>query len=260
MTNSVPILLYHRIDDSGQEIAITPQTFRRHLHWMKERGWRTLDQEEFTACLRTGKAFPRNSFVITFDDGYETLASAAFPILQEFGYRAICFVSTRFLRNPQVPLTDAPSAEDRKLFLSWDQVRALQSCGVVSFQSHTHTHQSFDSFTPEQLAADLDQARTILARELHLPTRCFEHLAWPWGRSTPEWRALAKQAGYKFQYTVARLSYQRHGALDQIPRTCFDATAFSQFQRQFRLQSGALSHMWNVAYPFGRRLRQLASW
>lgn len=258
MTNSVPILLYHRIDDSGEPTATTPRAFRRHLQWLKERGWHTLDRAEFTACLRSGKAFPSRSFVITFDDGYESLASAAFSTLQEFGYQAMCFLSTRFLRDPLEARADAPSEEDGKLFLSWEQVRALQSCGVVDFQSHTHTHQRFDDFSGAALAADLDLSRQLLARELALPVRCFEHLAWPWGLSNPEWRAQAKRLGFKYQYTVARLSFQHQCALDQIPRTCFDATAFRQFQRQFRLQSGYLSHMWNVAYPFGRRLRQMA--
>lgn len=257
MANSVPILLYHRIDCSGEPTATAPAAFRKHLQWLAERGWRSLEREELTACLRSGKPFPARSFVITFDDGYESLASAAFPTLQEFGYRGICFLSTCLLQGASEVRTDAPAENDRALFLSWEQVRALQSCGVIDFQSHTHSHQRFWDLTPEELAADLDLSRQLLARELRVPARHFEHLAWPWGRSDANARALAKQAGFKYQYTVARLSCQRHGALDEIPRTCFDAAAFAQFQRQFRLQSGYLSRMWNLAYPFGRRLRHI---
>jgi peptidoglycan/xylan/chitin deacetylase (PgdA/CDA1 family) len=258
MANSVPILLYHRIDCSGEPHATSPAAFRRHLQWLKERGWRSLDREEFSTCLRSGRAFPAHSFVITFDDGYESVASAAFASLQEFRYRALCFLSTRFLRGARQARADAPPEKDGKLFLSWEQVRALQSCGVVDFQSHTHAHQRFSDLTPEALVADLDLSRQLLASELALPSHCFEHLAWPWGRADPASRALARQAGFKYQYTVARLSYQWHGPLDEIPRTCFDAAAFTQFQRQFRLQSGCLSRMWNLAYPFGRRVRQLS--
>lgn len=258
MSNSIPILLYHRIDHSGLSTATTPRKFRQHLQWLHERGWRTLDGEAFTALLRGRKPLPARSFVITFDDGYESLASAAFPILQQFGYSAICFLSTRAIRNVRSRSEATSPGEGDKLFLGWNQVRALQSCGVIDFHSHTHTHTNFNTCSTEQVASDLAISREILTGELALPARRFEHLAWPWGNSTPEWRDAARQIGFEYQYTVARQSFQREMPVDEIPRTCFDAAAFPQFRRQFWLQSGLLSGMWNVAYPFGRRLRHLA--
>lgn len=258
MSNAIPILLYHRIDHSGLSTATTPEEFIQHLQWLHERGWRTLSADAFTALLRNRKPLPARSFVITFDDGYESLASAAFPILQQFGYSAICFLSTRQIRNQRSLVEEGPGGRDGKLFLGWNQVRALQSCGVIDFQSHTHTHDNFNECSAEKLVADLAMSREVLMRELALPARRFEHLAWPWGRSTSEWRALARGVGFRYQYTVARQSFQREMPVDEIPRTCFDAAAFSHFRRQFWLQSGLLAGMWNAAYPFGRRLRHLA--
>lgn len=258
MSHAIPILLYHRIDESGLPTATTPEEFNLHLQWLHERGWRTLTADAFTALLRSRKPLPAHSFVITFDDGYESLASAAFPILQQFGYSAICFLSTRHVRGAYGRNPAPPPGRDGKLFLDWNQVRALQSCGVIDFQSHTHTHSDFRTCSTAQIADDLSISREILMRELALPALRFEHLAWPWGQSTPEWRALARRTGYRYQYTVSRQSFQRHTACDEIPRTCFDAAAFSHFRRQFWLQSGLLAGMWNLAYPFGRRLRHLA--
>ncbi|HVL76813.1 MAG TPA: polysaccharide deacetylase family protein [Noviherbaspirillum sp.] len=257
MAHSLPILLYHRIDRSGLSTATAPDDFRRHLQWLKENGWRALDGAQLTHLLRSGKALPKRAFVITFDDGYESLASAAFPILQEFRYSAICFLSTQFIPGARSWKRPREAQVDDAAFLTWDQVRALQSCGVIDFHSHTHTHRRFEECTMEELTEDLAMPRRILAGELGLPERHFDHLAWPWGRSTPEWRALAHRLGYRYQYTVARQSFERHGPLDDIPRTCFDAAAFPQFQRQIWLQSGSIGRMWNFAYPFGRRLRQI---
>lgn len=257
MSNSVPVLLYHRIDQSGDPIATSPEIFRRHLRWLKERGWSTIDLNEFSEVVSSGMPFEERSFVITFDDGYESLASTAAPILEEFGYTAVCFAATRFIGKPKEPNPDPLSAKDAALFLTWDQVRNLQSRGVIEFQSHTHTHQDFSECSQQELQHELTHSRHLLSTELGLPPSYFKHLAWPWGRSTQEWRALARRAGYKFQYTVSRLSYQHGDALDEIPRTCFDATTFEHFQRQFSLQSGYLSFAWNIAYPCARKLRQL---
>lgn len=257
MNNAVPILLYHRIDESGLATATRPQDFRKHMSWLNGRGWRSLTNEELTYYLRSGKAFPRRSFVITFDDGYESMATAGFETLQEFRYSATCFISTRFLRGATTTVHDVADDEASQPFMSWEQARALHSCGVIDFQSHSHTHRNFSKFSPEEAVADLQISREILAQELALPASHFEHLAWPWGMSTPDGRLAAKKGGFNYQYTVARQSFVPGSALDEIPRTCFDAAAFEQFQRQFWLQSGQLAHMWNIAYPFGRRLRQL---
>lgn len=258
MGHAVPILLYHRIDRSSLSTATPPTVFRRHLQWLSERGWRTLSTEEFSFYMRAGKVFPSRSFVITFDDGYESVSSVALGMLKEFGYRAIAFISTGLLQHDE-DAVEAPSGREPSCFMSWSQARELQSSGVIDLQSHTHSHQRFSSWSLPEISADLTTATDILSQELKLPKSHFAHLAWPWGKSTPEWRTAASRAGYRYQYTVARMSFEENMPRDEIPRTCFDAAAFTQFQRQFWLQAGQFSPLWQAAYPFGRRLRHFAS-
>jgi peptidoglycan/xylan/chitin deacetylase (PgdA/CDA1 family) len=258
MTDSIPILLYHRIEESADPIATSPQEFRRHLQWLHQQGWRSLTIDELTYYLGSRKAPPPRSFAITFDDGYESLAASAFETLKEFQFSATCFIATWFLTGASDSTRDAVDAETGKEFLSWDQVRALHATGLFDFQSHSHTHRDFRGWERDRIRADIELSREILAFELALPHRHFSHLAWPWGLTFPDWRAVAKDAGFNYQYIVARHSFVRGAALDEIPRTCCDAVPSGQFQRQFWLQSGQLAQLWNFAYPFGRRLRQLA--
>lgn len=258
MNQAVPILLYHRIDPSSLSTATPPKVFRQHLQWLHERGWRARSAQEFSYFMRRGKPLPPRSFVITFDDGYESVASAALGILKEFRFPAIAFVSTRLLRSAETA-ADTASEPHAPAFMSWSQARELQSSGLIDLQSHTHSHKRFSDWSISDIAADLATSVDILSRQLSMPKSHFIHLAWPWGTSTPEWRSAASRTGFRFQYTVARRSFHAMAPLDAIPRTCFDATAFPQFQRQFWLQSGQLSSLWNAAYPYGRRLRQFAS-
>lgn len=256
MTHSIPILLYHRIDNACLSTSTSPATFRRHLEWLSDRGWRSLSSKELTFFLQSGRPLPSRSFVITFDDGYESVASVAFDILNEFGYNAINFISTRFLRQTAAGAQE--THPDANLYMTWDQVRALQASGVIDCQSHTHSHRRFMEGSLADLTQDLSISLDILSHETRLPKSHFSHLAWPWGMSTPEWRAVATVLGFKYQYTVSRQSYRIGLPLDDIPRTCFDAAAFPQFQRQLWLQSGYLSSMWDLAYPYGRKLRHFA--
>lgn len=257
MDRGVPVLLYHRIDHSGLSTATPPQVFRQHLEWLSERGWRAIGAEEFGYFMRGGKALPPRSFLITFDDGYASMASAALPILQEFRYPAIGFVATEFLRAPDTKTACADDAE--AVFLSWPQVRALQAGGLIDIQSHTHTHRRFAGCSVEEIATDLATSLDLLTHELALPRSHFTHLAWPWGKSKPEWRAAAARSGFRYQYTVARSSFRPPMPLDEVPRTCFDASEFTRFQLQFWLQCGHFSPLWEAAYPYGRKLWQLTS-
>ena len=157
---------------------------------MKERGWRSLSSEQFAHILRTGKAVPPRSFLITFDDGYRNIATAAFDVLKEFDFSAICFLSTRFLRQDKAGAQAAD--QDLDAYLSWDQARDLQASGIVDCHSHSHAHEDFSGYTLERIGQDLDKSLEILHEQLRLPRAHFTHLAWPWGTSTPEWRALAR--------------------------------------------------------------------
>jgi peptidoglycan/xylan/chitin deacetylase (PgdA/CDA1 family) len=255
LNDRIPILLYHRIEDSTLSTATSPQIFRQQLASLKEQGWKSLSADEFAFVMKTGRALPDRSFLITFDDGYETVRTTALDILREFNFKAISFLSTELLRGS---MDGSSTGENRDAYLSWDQARELQASGLVDCQSHSHTHNNFSEYSLVDISADLGKSVDLLSQQLRLPRSHFTHLAWPWGLSKATWRQAASKAGFTYQYAVARQSCRVSGVLDQIPRTCFDASSFAQFQRQLWLQTGHLSQAWEFAYPFGRRLRNLA--
>ena len=196
MSQAVPILLYHRIDRSSLSTATPPTVFRRHLQWLKERGWQALTAEEFSFFMSSGKTFPPRSFVITFDDGYESISSIALGILKEFGYHAIAFISTRLLQHETSNDETTQAATEASSFMSWAQARELQAGGIIHLQSHTHSHQLFSGWPLVGIIDDLTTSVDILSHELRMPRSHYTHLAWPWGRSTPQSRAAATRSGF----------------------------------------------------------------
>lgn len=253
MSQPIPILVYHRIDDQCLSTSTAPHLFRQHLMWLSRHGWRSLSADEFSFYVSRRRDFPSRSFFLTFDDGYESIATAALPVLQELNFRAVCFATTRAIRGTEP--TGAVTPPDEGRFLSWKQVRELQSGGHVEFQCHTHTHRRIDHFTPETLAVDLDTSLHLLSSRLALPRTQFNHLAWPWGESTPESRDVAGRCGIRYQYTVARTAFCHTSSPHCIPRTCYDGASYLDFQMQLWLQCGPLSKPWHVIYPVARKLR-----
>jgi biofilm PGA synthesis lipoprotein PgaB len=64
------------------------KAFRRGVARLYENGYQTLSLLGVVDCLCQGKPFPTCSFVITFDDGYQTVYDEAFPVLQRYGMAA----------------------------------------------------------------------------------------------------------------------------------------------------------------------------
>ena len=254
MTSPIPILVYHRIDEQGLSTSTPPRQFRQHLLWLSRHGWRSLSVGEFEFYASRGRDFPSKSFVLHFDDGYESIASAALPVLQELNFQAVCFAATQLIRGAAG--TGEPQTPGDDTFLSWEQIRALQSGGQIEFHSHTHAHKRSVQLAPQDLMHDLETSRDLLAAELALPRSHFTHLAWPWGESDRDCSSVARKCGFHYQYTVLRAAFRHASPLIQIPRTCYDGASYVDFQMQLWLQCGPLSWPWHVMYPVARKLRQ----
>lgn len=252
MTSPLPILLYHRIDEDGGLLSTKASVFLQHMQYLHEGGWRSLTLDEFSSYAETGTELPPKSFLLSFDDGYQSLLTEAAPVLKSFNYTASCFLCTQFVRDPYRPID--LQGVDNNCYLSWDDARRLQSDGLMEFQSHSHTHQKFSGCTANQLAHDLDAAQRMLSSELKLPRSYFRHLSWPFGESTQEWRRLAADCGLDFQYTVSRQAFYKGSDPHNIPRTCYDRTSIRRFKTQHWLQTGAVRKIWHMTYPALRRV------
>jgi|GEM_PF-1512044 len=259
LKNTIPILLYHRVDDSGEIHAISPEELERHFRFLAERGWKSLSSDEFAAVARgDARASPR-SFLITFDDGFASVRTAALPLLRKYDFNALSFIATELIKpdpenTPQPGSTDAGTVENP--YLSWEQLRELQASGRVDCQSHSHSHGILSKLSLVQIEKDLRTSVELLSAQLRLPLTHFNQLAWPWGLSFPAWRELATNLGFSLQYSVARQAYHPLKSSEQIPRTCFDSHSLAQFERNIWLQTGQLSSLWDTVYPQGRRVRR----
>ena len=70
---------------------------------------------------------------ITFDDGFRSVLTDALPLLQEHGFPATAFVTTRWIE------TDGAGDDTEHELLDADEVAELARSGV-EIGSHGHTH------------------------------------------------------------------------------------------------------------------------
>ena len=92
MGASIPILTFHRVDASASVISFPPQLFADGLRRLRDLGYRSFSLGQTVECLSRQEPFPDKAFVVTFDDGFESVHTEAFPVLQELGWSATVFL------------------------------------------------------------------------------------------------------------------------------------------------------------------------
>ena len=116
-------LMYHSVDNEKGKGGIFVNEFEEHIKWIKDK--KTFKMEELKNLNYT---LPKNSILITFDDGYKNNYTLAFPILKKYNMKATIFLNTKFIGKDE-------------FYLNWDEIKEMYESGLVDFQLHTHSHQ-----------------------------------------------------------------------------------------------------------------------
>lgn len=182
-----PILTFHDISGASSVISFPPASFRRGLAKLHAHGYRTLSLADTAERLREKRAFPERSFVITFDDGYDSVYENAFPVLQEFAMTA-----TVFLPVGEVPVAGLdqrlPTLEGRAM-LSWRRIGEMHEHGI-DFGGHTATHADLTSLHLDRAEKEIVTSKDVIAQQLGGPVPTF---AYPFGRFNPTIRDLVER-------------------------------------------------------------------
>jgi hypothetical protein len=117
---------YHHVFDDERS------GFARQLAYMRRFG-EFISLDEALSLLNSGARIDGRYFCITFDDGFRNVFSNAAPILADYKAPVAVFIATSFIAesaDDARPRGDFFEYEGAAMeFLTWDQVRALQSGG-----------------------------------------------------------------------------------------------------------------------------------
>ncbi|WP_164985190.1 polysaccharide deacetylase family protein [Ammoniphilus sp. CFH 90114] len=203
----VLVLNYHHLaDDLETPFTIKPAHFEEHMEFLKNHHFHPLKIKEFYEFLDTGLLNQENAVLITFDDGYESGFTEAFPILQKYQFPATVFVIYENLRDSL-----ERKREDKIPPLTFVQMDQMRRSGLISFQSHTYGLHFWDESQPitAPSSAEGDQAyRSKLFVDFMMARKALEDLAeepviglaYPYGYHNDRLIKVAKKAGYRYGF------------------------------------------------------------
>lgn len=193
---TVTVLCYHRLAASPSRMAITAAAFEAQLQWLASAGYRVVTLADLAAFLQGARALPRQSVVITFDDGYESVYRQAYPLLKRYGMPATLFIYSDFIGSRSA--------------LTWPQMREMQASGLIDIQSHSKSHLDLT----ERLAGEGEAAyrarierefkvpRGYIERSLGEPGHAVRYFAYPYGAANETVLRLLPATGHELGLTV----------------------------------------------------------
>ena len=206
----VVILAYHKVQ-SRPELGgtwLTPRAFRRQMEVISSSGLPVLYLTDYLEALGRGGETGRG-VVLTFDDGYESVYTGAWPVLRELGFPATVFLVTGSMGRPND--WEMPLARGAFSHLSWDQAREMGADGLVRFGSHGVSHRELTALSDGELEEELRESRRAIAEELG---RAPEAFCYPFGRFDQRVLRALREAGYTYGVTLtSRPGWSRRNPL-----------------------------------------------
>ena len=193
------VLCYHRIG-GPLELGVTRvgrSVFARQMTALARAGWRTLSLEEF-ARQRTAHG-ARRTFLLSFDDGYASLAEHAYPVLADLGFTATTFLITDYVGKANT--WDVQYTWNRLRHLSWTDIEQWQARGF-EFASHGATHRRLTWLDDAAIETELRGSREALMDRLG--PAAGRAIAYPFGAVNPRVIGFAQKAGYELGFGGVR--------------------------------------------------------
>ncbi len=181
-------------------------------------GWRTLTLEQFSERLRPAVRVLPADFLLTFDDGYATLADHAYPVLADLGFTATTFLVTDFIGKTNT--WDVRYTWRRLDHLAWPAIEHWKGRGF-DFGSHTATHPRLTWLADDRMSDELYRSRATLVERLGEDAG--RAVAYPFGAVNAGAARWAAVHGFALGFDGARGDPADRFRLPRVPVYLWDA-------------------------------------
>jgi peptidoglycan/xylan/chitin deacetylase (PgdA/CDA1 family) len=190
-TTPVPILMYHVIaaPPPGAPfpgLYVSPAEFAAQMQALKSAGWHAVTLDQLEAYWTRGVPLgPGKPVVLTFDNGYHSQYSAAFPVLQRLGW----------VGNENMQLTGLPPSQGG---LTNQEIQAMVAAGW-ELDTQGISHADLVTLDASELYDQVAVSRKTIQRCFHVPVNWF---CYPSGQYNATVIAAVRAAGYVGSTTV----------------------------------------------------------
>jgi peptidoglycan/xylan/chitin deacetylase (PgdA/CDA1 family) len=193
----VAVLGYHDFSETSPETAMRIRTskFRKQMETFRQLGITVISMDDFTAWKTGDKEIPEKAVLLTFDDGWKSVYTDAYPILKELGYPFTLYLYKNYVDGGGKALTTPMIRE------------MMQNGATLGSHSVSHpfpiTVKSFRKKGANALDAYLrkEMGASKIFLESQFATKITSY-SYPGGFYTEEMHPLGEEFGYTHMFTV----------------------------------------------------------
>ena len=225
----IPILVYHRFGPVVADgMTVTTRQFESHVKYLREGGYAVIPLRHLVDYhIGKRKALPSPCLAITVDDGHKSVYTDLFPLIKKYKIPVTLFLYPSAISNASYAMT-------------WDQLREIQTSGLLDFQGHTYWHPNFKherkKLSPRDyenfVEMQLKKSKEKLEKELGTKV---DMLSWPFGIYDEELIRKAVEIGYVSAFTIERHHAKPSDPVMALPRYLItDADQGKAFEKVVR--------------------------
>ena len=144
-------IMYHRFNESKYPSTnIQMEVFKNHIEIIRDIGYNFYIPSKLKENFNIPKK--NKEILITIDDGFQSFYIEAWPYLKKYKIPFILFISTK--------------AVNKKGYMTWDQIREIESEKFAFIGHHSHTHEYLIDGTNNEFIKDIKQANKIFLNQL----------------------------------------------------------------------------------------------
>jgi peptidoglycan/xylan/chitin deacetylase (PgdA/CDA1 family) len=201
----VVIMMYHEVKPTNSgKLSITPWEFESDLKYIEQNGYTTINMSDLIDYVEGKGELPEKPIILTFDDGYQSNYTYAYPILKKYNMKAVISII-----GSDADECTADKEQNIDIGqISWDEVNEMISSNCVEFQNHTydlHSNSAGRVGTKRKYGESLEHYEAVLSDDLNKCQQDFKDktgfipntFTYPYGEISPESVPIIKNLGFK---------------------------------------------------------------
>ena len=205
---SLPVVMYHHVTTNRNragKYVVLQEELRRDLDYIRSMGYETVNVQDLIDYVDGKKQLPEKVIMITFDDGFESTYTLAWPLFSERKMKAVV--------SPIGSVTELYTENgDRNInyaYMGWHELSEINKSEEFEVQNHTydmHYNESgkrhglakMNSESEEEykaaLKADLSKMQTLLKENSAIQATA---AVYPYGNYSKNTLSVVKALGFR---------------------------------------------------------------
>lgn len=227
--NEFTVLSYHEVAPKGETLdstyTVSPEHFKEQVEWLIQNGFHFISVQDILDYRLHDKKLPDKAVLMTFDDGYQSVYTNAFPLMKHHRIPFVIALVGSWMKTED-KVDFAGHKIDRDKFMSQKAIQEMVASGLVEVASHSYASHNGVIGNPQGNTQPAMTARKyLLATGQYEDERSYKHrihndlsennqflesytgqkprvIVWPYGHYNIETRRIAETLGMSIGLTL----------------------------------------------------------